>query len=167
MKTIAKKIKDIVVPLVSTPESHDTEVIAILDEMNTEQIIQHFFDWMLTMDEVTDRVAMNNMTKLSENLGTFSLVRPENLEIGIVASSSKDQILTVSEITNNFLTKDVDLIIYLNASQQDTTEVSFNKNDNVLVIDKKWLASIIVEKNLPFFAQLGGRRYNRNLLKTA
>ena len=164
MKTIAKKIKDIVVPLVSTPESHDTEIIGILDGMNTEQIIQHFFDWMLTMDEVTDRVITNNMTKLSRNLGKFSLVRPENLEIGIVASSSKDQILTVSEITNNFLTKDVDLIIYLNASQQDTTEVPFNKSDNVLVINKKWLASIIVEKNLPFFAQLGGRRYDLSLI---
>ena len=158
--TNAKNIKDAIVALISTPECNDSAIIESLYQKKSEEVIIDFYNWMQDISEITDRVSAIDLELLSNKAATFTLVKPQNITIGIICSTPDESEMNSFEVMDYFSDHMVDLIIYMPIHNDDSVKnISFDTFNNVQVINKNWLTSIIVEKNVPFFAQLGGRRY--------
>lgn len=152
--------KDAIVALISTPESNDDAIISQLYNKDREEIITDFYNWMNSMTEISNSVLTEDLEILSSSAAKFTLVAPQKLQIGIVSTTDDDRELNPLELIEHFSGHSMDFIIYMPVHKDTTVKnISFEKLDNILVMDMNWMASIIIEKNLPFFAQLGGRKF--------
>ncbi|WP_010178025.1 hypothetical protein [Aquimarina agarilytica] len=151
----SKNLKEIILSLIATPKLGEKHLITLYKK-DANEIIKTFFHWLTIVSEINNRLAVDNLIFEDNNNAHFTLLKPINTKIGVICTSTLNENNLNYSLKKHIENYNLDFAILLSNQAndiQDNNDIS--KDNKVLYIDSNWLASIIIDNQKPFFAQLG------------